>query len=93
LPAVDARALHGLGDALAGNDPQPLASFVDAVNAWLSARLNAGAQGAEAVARLARLAAAWEHVNRTAREVEVFNLERKPMVFSVFDALAEATQA
>src|SRR5690348_9150556 len=39
LPAVDPADLHALGDALAGTDPQPLAAFLDTVNAWLSQRL------------------------------------------------------
>ena len=39
LPALDAKALHALGEALAGTDPGPLAAFVDTVNAWLSQRL------------------------------------------------------
>ena len=37
------RALHALGDRLYGTDPATLAAFVDTVNAWLSARLTAGA--------------------------------------------------
>ena len=49
------------------------------------------AAGAAAAGRhLAGLAQAWDNVNRTAREVEVFNLERKPFVFKVFGWLAEA---
>ena len=39
LPALDPKALHALGEALAGTDPQPLAAFVDTVNVWLSQRL------------------------------------------------------
>ena len=36
LPALDSKALHALGEALAGTDPQPLAAFVDTINAWLA---------------------------------------------------------
>lgn len=89
LPSVDANSLHALGDALAGTDPQPLAAFVDAVNAWLSQRLDA-APGE--VGRLARLADAWERINQSARDAETYNLERKPFVFGVFGLLAEATR-
>ena len=89
LPAVDARALHALGDQLYGVDAAPLATFVDTVNAWLSARLSAGEQ---APARLARLAEAWEKVNAAARDAEEYNLERKPLVFNVFGWLAEASR-
>jgi DNA polymerase III subunit delta' len=40
----------------------------------------------------ARLAEVWERVNRSARDVDTYNLERKPLVFSVFGALAQAAR-
>ncbi len=89
LPALNPRALHALGDALAGTDPQPLAAFIDTVNAWLSQRLD---RDLSEIGRLDRLADAWERVNQAARDAEIFNLERKPLVFSVFGLLAEATR-
>jgi DNA polymerase III subunit delta' len=89
LPAVDPRALHALGDRLYGTDPATLAAFLDTVNAWLSARLAAGATDR---AHLARVAEAWEKVNRAAGDVEEYNLERKPLVFNVFGWLAEASR-
>jgi DNA polymerase III subunit delta' len=89
LPAVDPGALHALGDRLYGTDAVTLAAFVDTVNAWLSARL---ASGEADPARLARVADVWERVNSSARDVETFNLERKPLVFNVFGWLAEASR-
>jgi DNA polymerase-3 subunit delta' len=89
LPAVDPTDLHALGDALAGTDPQPLAAFLDTVNAWLSQRLD---RGRGDLARLNRLAEASEHINAAARDAETYNLERKPLVFNVFGLLAEATR-
>jgi DNA polymerase III subunit delta' len=89
LPAVDPRALHALGDRLYSGDSATLAAFVDAVNAWLSARL---ASGEPDRARIARVAEIWERVNCSARDVETFNLERKPLVFNVFGWLAEAAR-
>lgn len=89
LPAVDPRALHALGDRLYGSDPATLAAFVDTVNAWLSARLSSGEPDR---ARIARVAEVWERVNCSARDVETFNLERKPLVFNVFGWLAEASR-
>ena len=38
--------------------------------------------------RLARLAEVWEKIVRAARDTESYNLERKPLVFSVFGMLA-----
>jgi DNA polymerase-3 subunit delta' len=87
LPAVDPRALHALGDRLYGTDPATLAAFVDTVNAWLSARL---ADADADRASLARVAQAWEKVNRATADAEEYNLERKPLVFNVFGWLAES---
>ena len=89
LPDPDPRALHALGDALGGSEPATLAAFMDMVNGWLSARLGNGAQGKPQMARVAKT---WEKVNRAAREVETYNLERKPLVFAVFGLLAEAAR-
>ena len=90
LPALDPRALHALGDEIAGTQAETLAAFVDAVNAWLSARLNSGSQEGS---RLARVAEVWTSVNRAMREAEAYNLDRKPLVFSVFEQLAGAARA
>jgi DNA polymerase-3 subunit delta' len=89
LPNVNPRDLHALGDALGRGNEGALAAFVDAVRDWLSARITV--KGAEP-SRLIRMADAWDRINRAAREVEAFNLERKPMVFNVFDWLAEAAR-
>jgi DNA polymerase-3 subunit delta' len=88
LPDVDPTALHGLGEAMGGVDPQPLATFVDTVNAWLSARLALPQDPRQ----MARIAEVWDKVNRAAGEVGEFNLERKPLVFSVFNQLAETAR-
>ncbi len=93
LPELNASALHALGDALAGTDPQPLAAFVDTVNAWLSQRLDrAHLDRGREIGALARLAEAWERINQSARDAAEYNLERKPLVFSVFGLLAEAAR-
>ena len=97
LPEPDPRALHALGDSLAINEPQTLATFIDMINVWLSARLKAGAQNnAQAAPHtspgMARLAQVWDKVNRAARDAEIYNLERKPLVFAVFGLLAEAAR-
>jgi len=89
LPQLDPRALHALGDSLAGTEATTLAAFMDTVNTWLSARL---ISGAGKIGRMAPVADAWEKINRSAREVEVYNLDRKPFVFAVFDTLAEAAR-
>jgi len=89
LPAVDPKALHALGDVLARADKATFATFVDTVRDWLSARIGGGTGEP---ARLAQVAAVWEKLNRAAEEVDVFNLDRKPMVFAVFGLLADAAR-
>jgi DNA polymerase-3 subunit delta' len=93
LPHVDPRELHALGDALGGSDRAILGAFVDSVDRWIGERMRADDANANAnLPRLARLAEVWEKINRAARETESYNLERKPLVFSVFGLLAEAVR-
>ncbi len=89
LPSTDTKALHALGEAIAGTDAAPLNAFLDTVNDWLSVRLDR--DNAE-IGRLNRLAEASARINEAARDAETYNLERKPLVFSVFGMLAEATR-
>jgi DNA polymerase III subunit delta' len=88
LPSTDPHVLHALGDEL-DRDRGLLEVFVGAVRDWLSGRLDTERGN---LRRLARMADLWEHLNRSARDVEVFNLERKPFVFLVFGLLAEASR-
>src|SRR3982075_3631232 len=91
LPRVDPRELHALGDALGGSDRVALSAFIDSVDRWVSERLRADDANANAnLPRLARLAEVWEKIIRAARDTAEYNLERKPLVFSVFGLLAEA---
>ena len=89
LPVLEPRALHALGDKIAGTQAETLMAFMDAVNTWLSTRLRSGPQE---TARLARVAEVWANVNRAMQDAEAYNLDRKPLVFSVFGQLAEAAR-
>jgi len=89
LPAPDPLALHALGDQLDRGDRSLTEAFVGVVRDYLSARLDADANEP---ARLARTAELWERLNRQARDVETYNLERKPLVFAIFGQLAEAAR-
>jgi len=93
LPRVDPRELHALGDALGGSDRVALGAFIDSVDRWVSQRLRADDANANAnLPRLARLAEVWEKISRAARDTAEYNLERKPLVFSVFGLLSEAAR-
>jgi DNA polymerase-3 subunit delta' len=90
LPEPDPRALHALGDALGASDPQTLKTFMDLINGWLSTQLTGAAQSKP---QMARVAETWDKINRAARDVEAYNLERKPFAFAVFGALAQAARS
>jgi DNA polymerase-3 subunit delta' len=93
LPRVDPRELHALGESLGISDRVALAAFIDGVERWVGERLHADEANANAnLPRLARLAEVWEKIARAARDTAEYNLERKPLVFSVFGMLAEATR-
>jgi DNA polymerase-3 subunit delta' len=91
LPRVDPRELHALGDALGTSDRVALAAFIDGIDRWIGEKLRVDDANAN-LPRLARLAEVWEKIIRAARDTESYNLERKPLVFSVFSMLAEATR-
>ena len=91
LPHVDPRELHALGDVLGPSDRVAFAAFIDSVDRWMSVRLRTDDPNAN-LPRLARLAEVWEKINLAARDTAEYNLERKPLVFSVFGMLAEATR-
>jgi DNA polymerase III subunit delta' len=93
LPAVDPRELHALGDSLGTSDRVALAAFIDGIDRWIAERLHADEANAnQNLPRLARLGEVWEKIVRAARDTETYNLERKPLVFSVFGWLADATR-
>jgi DNA polymerase-3 subunit delta' len=89
LPQLDPKGLHGLGDQLTGNDRAALLAFTDTLERWMAAELRLGEPKAD-LPRLARLSEVWEKISRAVRETQEFNLDRKPLVFSVFGMLAEA---
>jgi DNA polymerase III subunit delta' len=92
LPATDPNALHALGDQL-DRDRSLLEAFVGAVRDWLLRRLDAEVKGAKPdLARMAGTADLWDKLNRSARDVETYNLEKKPLVFTIFGLLAEASR-
>ena len=87
LPAVDARASHALAEDLAKRGAEErFALFVSMVGDWLHERVRAGAALREP--RLAQLAESWEKIARSAREVEIFNLDRRPFVLGTLAELS-----
>lgn len=91
LPELDWRALHKLADQVGGRD-QEIAydAMLSAVYDWLSRQLRERA--GEGAARLARFAEVWEKVAAEARETAALNLDKRPLVLSIFSDLAAAAR-
>lgn len=91
LPRLDAKAVLGLAESLSRRDAEEDYELaLETVQRWLSGRLHA--QSGLGVQRLAPLVEVCEKVARTAREVDVYNLDRRPLVLALFDDLAEAVR-
>jgi DNA polymerase-3 subunit delta' len=85
LPEIESGSIAALGDKLRGDN---LAVFAEAVEDWLAE----AATGDGEPSRLAQFAEAWEKVRRATATAEIYNLDRKPLVFQVFTVLSEATR-
>lgn len=89
LPEVDPTSVHALAEKLAGREgTTSFELFIGGIQDWLHERLTLGA--ARQDARLAAWAALWEKTGRAAREAEIYNLDRRPLVFAIFSDLAAA---
>lgn len=85
LPSIEPASIAALGDKLRGDN---LGVFAEAVEDWLAD----AATGSGEPARLAQFAEAWEKVRRATATAEIYNLDRKPLVFQVFTVLSEAAR-
>jgi DNA polymerase-3 subunit delta' len=89
LPGIDLNALMALAEDVAGKAGEgDFAIMVETVQSWLSDHLHAHA--AAQPARLAPLAEVWDKLGRAAREVETYNLDRRPLVMTLFHDLSDA---
>lgn len=87
LPTIDVKASHALAEDLAKRGAEErFALFVGMVQDWLHERARAGAAVREP--RLARFAEVWDKTARAAREVEIFNLDRRPFVLETLTELS-----
>ena len=89
LPGLDIAGLLALAEDVAGKAGEgDFLIMIETVQAWLSAHLRAHAGGG--AARLAPLAEVWDKLSRAAREVETYNLDRRPLVVTMFHDLSDA---
>ena len=91
LPGLDVTALLALAEDVAGKTGEgDFWIMIDAIQSWIGDHLHAHV--AAGPARLAPLAEVWEKLARAAREVESYNLDRRPLVLSMFHDLSDAVR-
>jgi DNA polymerase-3 subunit delta' len=91
LPRVDTKRVLALAEGLQRRSAEDAFQLVlDTISRWTSAQLHAKA--AAGPARLAPLVEVCEKVARAATEVDIYNLDRRPLVLSMFGDLAEAVR-
>jgi DNA polymerase-3 subunit delta' len=89
LPRIDLTALMALAEDVAGKAGEgDFAILIETVQSWLSDHLHAHA--AAQPARLAPLAEVWDKLGAAARDVETYNLDRRPLVMTLFHDLSDA---
>ncbi len=96
LPQVDWRDVHKLADQAAGRDGERAFEIaMTAIFDWLAAQVRQGtaASGPAMPRRLAPYAEVWEKIAASARETDALNLDKRPLILSLFADLAAAVHA
>ncbi|MDB5594095.1 MAG: polymerase subunit delta [Hyphomicrobiales bacterium] len=92
LPDVDWVEVHDLADILVGRDGQEdFETTLTTVFDWIDATVRRASAGSPA--SLAPYAEVWEKIAASARETEAYNLDRRPLILSIFAGLAAAARA
>ena len=92
LPVIDWREVHKLADEVSGRDGEvAFETAMAIVFDWLDGQVRG--QPAAPARRLAPYAEVWEKIAATARETEALNLDKRPLILSVFSDLAAAVHA
>ena len=96
LPAIDWREVHRLADRLAGRDGDTAyEAAMSGIYRWLERRVREPVGGIAAMAprRLAPYAEVWEKIVADARQTDSLNLDRRPLILTVFSDLATVVRA
>lgn len=91
MPHADWRGIHALAENVTGRDgTEDFETLIGAVYDWLSAQVaSQSAFQSAASPSLARIADLWEKIATGVRQVETFNLDRRPFLITLFNDLAQ----
>ncbi|MGI6244406.1 MAG: DNA polymerase III subunit delta' [Pseudochelatococcus sp.] len=91
LPETDAAAIHALAGEMAGREAEgDFAVLLSTTHDWIAGLIHRRA--GEGAAKLARFVEVWDNIARAARETQVLNLDRRPLVLTLFGELADAAR-
>ncbi|MFN3890374.1 MAG: DNA polymerase III subunit delta' [Beijerinckiaceae bacterium] len=94
LPEVDWRAVHALADATQGREGgEVFEAVMTLVYDWIDGHIRRSATAGASPRSLAPLAQVWEKIAASARETQALNLDRRPLVLTMFADLAAAVSA
>lgn len=94
LPQVDWRAVHKLADVTTGREgADAFDVMLTRTFEWLDARTRDAAAAGAGPRSLAPFAQVWEKIAASARETQALNLDRRPLVLSIFADLSAAVSA
>ncbi len=94
LPDVDWRAVHALADSTTGREGGDVFEAILTMTLdWIDAKVRASAACGAGPRSLAPLAQVWEKIAASARETQALNLDRRPIVLSLFADLSAAVSA
>jgi DNA polymerase-3 subunit delta' len=91
LPRTEPKWTLALAESLSRRDAEETYELaLETVQRWLGRKLHE--QADRGAARLAPLVEVCDKVARSAREIDIYNLDRRPLVLSLFDDLADAVR-
>ncbi len=94
LPEVDWRAVHTLADSTLGREGgEVFDAVLTMVLDWVDAHVRTNAASGAGPRSLAPLAQVWEKIAASARETQALNLDRRPIILSIFADLSAAVSA
>jgi DNA polymerase-3 subunit delta' len=94
LPVLDRLALHQMADGLAGRqNDESYELFEDVLANWIHDQLVRAGRSGTAPARLAPLIEVWDKARASMRDAEIFNLDRRALILTLFADLSDAVRA
>lgn len=89
FPRVESREVDGLAELLPGRaGDEAFARFCDHCESWMSDRIRS-----ESDVDLARLAQVWSNFGEKRREVEIYNLDRRPFAVAMLADMAASVSS